>query len=213
METCFNCGREIGDSETPMMLGNEVVCPQCHHAMSGGTLAQLADAAHRPPPLPRRRKPPQSLAAMNATAIIAAVAALFIFFGIVGIIASRQNQSSDGSALKPAASVEQQKVYDVDAQKLIALYHENEVEADAMKGKLMDLHGMVSKIRKDAFGRPLVELYGIDRYGFATVNCYFPRGEETEQLSALRSGQRVIIRGRCKGMILNDVVVDDCSFP
>lgn len=176
-----------------------------------GDLDELASAARQSSTRRYRARPPRPGNSGKFAVVVAIVVGLILVVILARAIGTGGGNLPTGAGPSPAAA--QERVYDVDAQKLIALYHENEVEADAMKGKLLDLHGVVSKIRKDAFGRPLVELYGVDRYGLATVNCYFPQGEETDRLSALRSGQKVVIRGRCKGMILNDVVIDGCSFP
>jgi hypothetical protein len=90
------------------------------------------------------------------------------------------------------------------AQSLSADYKANEVSADRMyKGRLLIVTGTVKNIGVDAMDRPYVSLDTGDL--IAAVQCFFDRDNERQivKLSQLRKGQRVTIRGRGDGKLVN----------
>lgn len=95
----------------------------------------------------------------------------------------------------------------VSAKQLIAAYQDNEVAADnAYKGKLLQVEGRVDRIAKNAFDEPYIAIGGM----FQAVHCS-PRGQDAE-LAALKKGQLVRVEGTGNGMLIGEVMLDDCQL-
>jgi len=90
-------------------------------------------------------------------------------------------------------------------------YKENEVAADEhFKGKTVDIEGVVDKISKDFTDTMIVELKGGEF--LASVNAYFDDIHKST-LANLKPGQRVVLRGRVDGFIMNSaVIMKDCQI-
>jgi hypothetical protein len=104
---------------------------------------------------------------------------------------------------KPAAVV-----VDVTAKQLLADYQENEIAADAKyKGQALRVKGKVTRISKDIFDAPLVDL--------ATSNQFMPvyatfASEGARALAELKRGQQVTVRCRSKGVSMAHPLLEDC---
>lgn len=64
METCENCGRGIGNLETPFVWEDKAVCKPCHTKLS---------RANGPPPVPASAQPPRPPIIMNPGPVAAPV--------------------------------------------------------------------------------------------------------------------------------------------
>lgn len=102
---------------------------------------------------------------------------------------------------KPAAVV-----VDVTAKQLLADYQENEIAADAKyKGQALRVNGKVTRISKDIFDAPLVDL--------ATSNEFMPvyaTFTNEGALAELKRGQQVTVRCRSKGVSMAHPLLEDC---
>lgn len=93
---------------------------------------------------------------------------------------------------------------------VVGVYASNEVAADeAWKDRVFKVEGEVDRIGKDLLGTSYVA-FKCNRDPIRTVQCMFD-DSHTAELSTLRPGQRVVIFGKCKGLMMN-VLMDDCEF-
>jgi hypothetical protein len=97
----------------------------------------------------------------------------------------------------------------ISAASLQAIYKQNEIAADEQyKGKVLEIEGVVEAISKDAFGN----LYLTIRSGaFLGLHAEFD-DEHKSELATLRAGQRVLIRGRVDGFLMDSVMVKSCQL-
>ena len=114
---------------------------------------------------------------------------------------SSSDDSSSSSSSEPAAIA-------VSANQLSSAYNANEVSADdKYKDKVLEVTGTVDSIGKDFTDTSYVTLQASgDILG---VQCMFD-DQYKSQLSKLQKGQRIRLRGTCKGKTLN-VLLADCS--
>jgi hypothetical protein len=98
----------------------------------------------------------------------------------------------------------------ISAVDLVTHYDANEVAADqAYKGKDVAVNGTVDKIGKDMTGTMYVTLKGPDT-SFRNVQCFF-EFRDKGALASLSPGQRLTLRGRCKGLMMN-VLLEKCEI-
>lgn len=96
---------------------------------------------------------------------------------------------------------------EVTARELSRIYNENEVEADnRYRGKIVRVSGVVNAIGKDFMDNPYVELKA---KLFANVMCHFDE-KQNGSLAHLKSGQRVVLKGRGGGVVLSSPQIKDC---
>ncbi|WP_437896743.1 OB-fold protein [Sorangium sp. So ce124] len=99
----------------------------------------------------------------------------------------------------------------VDIKKLLGEYHDNEVRADgAFKGKLVQVTGLVGDVKKDITGSIYVTVGTGTMLEIPTLQCFVAEGE-TGAAAALSKGQKVTVRGRVDGLMMN-VLVKDCEI-
>lgn len=95
----------------------------------------------------------------------------------------------------------------VSPRQLMADYEANEVAADQQyKDKVLLVSGIVTNIGKDVMGEIYVTLSAGDALG--GVQCSFSESH-TQEAARLSKGQRVTIKGMCKGKVLN-VLLGGC---
>jgi hypothetical protein len=86
-------------------------------------------------------------------------------------------------------------------------YEENTLNADNIyKGKTIYVEGIISDIDEDIWGTPYVKLN--DGTIFGGITCDFP--DSKSDLLNLRKGDRVIIKGICKGELISAIWMDKC---
>lgn len=138
------------------------------------------------------------------------------FFCLITMILIVDPPLSDGSsgAAKtepPPPRPPEPKIEVVSAVDLCNAFHTNEVAANkVLKNEKIRVVGIVSSIAVDAFDNPYVVLEGCDF--LSGVQCTF-KEKNGNMLTNLRPGQRVIIEGKCGGMMLQSVFLKNCTIP
>ncbi len=88
------------------------------------------------------------------------------------------------------------------ARELVIGYENNELAADgAVKGKIIEVSGIIVSVSQDILGQYYVALQG-PRHSFRNVQCFFSQ-DKLEQLTRLNKGQTITISGRCDGLMMN----------
>lgn len=111
-----------------------------------------------------------------------------------------------------AVTSEDRETYDISvlADDLYSEYHENEVAADnKYKGKRIKVTGIVAEIRKDFMDDEIIDLKTDNQ--FMDIHCEMNKSE-SDKVVNLRKDSQVILIGKCKGMIIGSVQLDDCVF-
>jgi hypothetical protein len=110
--------------------------------------------------------------------------------------------------LKRQKEIEARKKNTISARDLYANYDANEVSADQnFKNKTFYVTGIVEEIKKDFMN----DIYVTLKTGqmFSYVNCYL---DDEKTASELRKGQKVTFKGKCKGMVVTVVTMEDCEI-
>ncbi len=96
----------------------------------------------------------------------------------------------------------------VTAADLVKEFKDNEPAADAKyKGKVIEVTGRVKLVSDlDGVNDISVELDGVN---LASVDCHFPSGQRAA-VSGLTPGTTVTVRGRCAGLVVFDIDLNDC---
>jgi hypothetical protein len=116
---------------------------------------------------------------------------------------------SDSIRDKPSRATEVVSRERIDSNQLVSLYKGNEVAADErFKGKVIEVEGNVTKIGKDVLDHPYVVLKANDV--LRQVQCTFDNSKKA-QLSSISVGDYLIVRGKCKGLMMN-VLIDSCEL-
>ena len=122
-------------------------------------------------------------------------------------IALAIGSSSDSATEEEISS--QDPAYQVTAAQLYADYETNGVAADQKyKGKVILVVGEVENIDRDIMDDIYVTLATGELIG--SVQCMFSESHANEA-SALRKGQRIAIKGKCDGQMMN-VILRGCSI-
>lgn len=94
------------------------------------------------------------------------------------------------------------------AANVLAQYDSNAVKADEIfKNNNTYVTGRITDIGKDIMDNPYIT---IGDYKFSSVQCMFSKNS-TSKLMNLQKGQVVLLKGICKGKLMN-VLLRDCSF-
>lgn len=117
---------------------------------------------------------------------------------------------------RPAKNIAATKAdVSVDAKDLFSAFEKDEQRADAAYlNKVIAVNGPVAEISKDQSGASVVVLRGADME--TGVNCTMT-ADQSEKAAALKTGQRVTIKGVCTGytgmeMMPGDVVLTNGSL-
>lgn len=101
--------------------------------------------------------------------------------------------------------------YHVTAEELVSAYEENAIAADQKyKGKVIQVTGYINDFDEDIMGDPYITLC-VDEYGWNCVQCSFPDSER-KALARLSKGQRVCVKGVCKGKPVINVSLEGCAL-
>jgi hypothetical protein len=130
----------------------------------------------------------------------------------VALLASFAIFAAASGETEEAAEMElssQATAMSVSATRLYADYMANEISADQRyKGKALLVTGVVDDIGKDFMDTMYVTLIGDGILG--SVQCYFAAYHASE-LSGLRKGMNISIKGRCDGLMMN-VMMKGCTI-
>lgn len=128
----------------------------------------------------------------------------FLALIVLGLIQSQFEKGSAGTTAEVNAVAG--PVITVSAADLFSDYQANEVSADQKyRGKMLHVSGYVQEIKKDFADDIYVNLKG-DGY-FMHVRCSLA---DEKTAAALAKGQYVEFRGRCDGMVVGSVILNDC---
>ena len=130
----------------------------------------------------------------------------------VALLASFAIFAAASGETEEAAEMElssQATAMSVSATRLYADYRANEISADQRyKGKALLVTGVVDNIGKDIMDTMYVTLKGDEILG--SVQCFFAESHASE-LSGLREGMNISIKGRCDGLMMN-VMMKGCTI-
>lgn len=100
----------------------------------------------------------------------------------------------------------------VDRGKLCNDYYDNEVNADQRyKGRVLEVSGPVGNIGKDVMDTMYITFHtDSTNLRYPRIQAYFAK-EHVEQIAALKKRDIVTVRGRCKGKMMN-VLLLDCTL-
>ena len=103
-----------------------------------------------------------------------------------------------------------EKPIKIAADKLMAEYKKNAIDADAgYKGKLLAVTGIVVNVGKDKDDN-YVALEALDKIG--KIQCFSKKGDDNG-LAQLGSGVKVTIIGRCEGQVKEgNIILKDCTL-
>ncbi len=117
------------------------------------------------------------------------------------------NEKGDIVAKPQAPSKAKERKLKLGAAILFAEYEKNEKKADKkFIGKIIDIEGQIMGIEKDEAGKGVVILDSGN--GMDGIMCTL-EDSETKKLATLKEGQKVKIRGKCAGKMM-DVVFNKC---
>ena len=162
----------------------------------------------RPPDHPRAERPRGMTTTQTVLAVVGGLTLLGCcgFGGCVALVGIGSKQAADQEARDVAGG----PAVTIDADALHAEYDANEVAADGKyKGKVLEVTGTVKEVKKGPFGGQEVELESSRNQFLSSVDCEFPDSAQGA-LAKLRKGQRVSIRGKCKGLLVGSVQLDNC---
>lgn len=149
------------------------------------------------PPAPPKKEPRWVVFVAVAVGIGALVAC--------GTCSRAGRKAADEKAAKEKAAAE-----DVDLAELLGTYRKNEVKGDARwKGKVIKVTGTIKSVGKDILDKPYVTM-GDDEADFRDLQCLFTKKSE-KALADVDKGQKVTVRGRVKGLMVN-VLIEDCEL-
>jgi tRNA_anti-like len=98
----------------------------------------------------------------------------------------------------------------IDLADLLSGYHDNELRADEKyKGKVIEFKGTVGDVRQSSIGGITVN-FGSASSRFMHAHCFFD-ALQAKKVSALSRGDRVWVRGRVQGLMM-DVLVQHCEI-
>lgn len=141
------------------------------------------------------------------------ILAVLVLAAIGGIL-QKQEDAKKGQAVQAtgppvSAPVSAPALIAVSAPNLYADYEANEVAADEKyKGKTIDVQGTIETIGKDIVDSMYVTLSINKPMSIGSIQCMFD-GEHKAELTSLKKGQKVTLRGEVSGKMGN-VLVRNC---
>jgi hypothetical protein len=146
--------------------------------------------------------------AMMTGILVGTVILLIVISMLVSSLRKYNNSPEEASS--PSEIKQPEPTYrKISAQDLCAYYDSNGVAADAMfKDQIIEVTGVVNRV-DSMLGVPFVCLDTGNL--IRDVQCCFTSGNEAQLLS-LQKGQKVTIRGVCKGKAVFNIVLRDCSI-
>lgn len=208
---CNRCGKEIPNDSR--------VCKFC-----GNPVSQTINVTRNATTNRRNNVKVKKQFYQKAWFWILIVFAFIVFVGIIGsssdntnIVSSNPtNQEQEKTSNTNTTTQEEEKennIIKVDYEKLHKDYMDNPIAADEKyKGKILELTGKVYNIDREIAGNPYITFNIGGEYSFQDVRITFKKSEE-EKVTKLKKGQKVTIRGECRGTLLSTTVsLNDCEI-
>jgi hypothetical protein len=131
------------------------------------------------------------------------------FFMFVALVGSKHGQDEPAAASRVMA-IDDAPPLQVNAETLFSAYKRNEIAADELyKGRILEVEGRVSQIRKDFTGAAILELVTENR--FETVDAHL-KEDSVSFAGTLSPGFYVTVLCRGNGMIVGSPMLKDCSI-
>ncbi len=141
------------------------------------------------------------------------ILAVFVFFVVRACVSSSGDSPTATTENITSITAESPKeepisIITTDARDLYYYYHENEIAADNFyRGKKVAVVGKVTSIAKDFLDKPYVTL--ATGTMFNSIHCDVVNASS---LINLKKGQRATFVGKCRGMIMGSIFIDDCEY-
>ena len=117
-------------------------------------------------------------------------------------------EREEQTKLKRQKEIEIRKNNTISAYQLYNSYEANEVSADNnFKNKNFYVVGRIDNIKKDFLDNIYITLKTSEY--LSSVQCYI---DDPKRTSELRKGQKVTVYGKCKGLSLLNVLMEDCEL-
>ena len=137
---------------------------------------------------------------------------LVVVLGIIGAATSEPKaETPTVTPIRKAIAVESpakelaEDIQIITDHVLSVAYEDNPIAADAQfRGKRVSVVGRIDHIGREILGSPYIVLEN-------DVQCGFSKADEAS-VATLKKGQKVMITGTVKGLILLNVYLDRCEF-
>jgi len=141
--------------------------------------------------------------------IVAAAVVVLLSLVSVGCCKSKGSSSSSSSGASDPGPAETPTTVKIST--LLSDYKNNEVRADGVyKGKLIQTSGSANDIKKDIMGGMYVTVGTGKSFEIPVVQCQLGENE-AKKAANLNKGDKVTVRGRVTGLLMN-VQVEDCEI-
>lgn len=111
---------------------------------------------------------------------------------------------------RPAAPAQPSAIV-VPVKTLLADYKNNEIRADGLyKNNIVQIAGVVGDVKRDVLGELYVTVGTGAMFELPIAQCFFDEGS-AKRAATLNKGDRVTVRGRVDGLMMN-VLIKDASF-
>lgn len=167
---------------------------------------------YQPPPQPSRGTNPIVivLAVLGVLFVLGAGSCLLcVGMGARGVAKSEARRQEKETKAKDVAKSKRKSAKEVDIDKLISTYKENEIKADELyKGQWIQVTGIADTIRKSALSdRPYMVLKSEKNPGYRKVHCDLIEDSGAGDVS---KGESVTVAGRVDGL-WGDVQMKECE--
>jgi hypothetical protein len=136
-----------------------------------------------------------------------------IFLLVAALLACKGGSRSDRTDDSPAGASNPAPVttpLKVALTTLLSEYHDNEVRADSSyKGRWIETSGVVGDVKKDIMDDIYVIVGTGNRFEIPTIQCFMGKAGASS-VAALSKGDKITVRGRVEGLMMN-VLVKECQ--
>jgi hypothetical protein len=131
---------------------------------------------------------------------------LVVILGIVGATTSGSTKAeAKTEAIPITKAIAIEKPVEVTDQMLSLAYEDNPIAADEQfRGKRVSVIGRIDRIGREILGSPYIVLEN-------DIQCGFSKADES-LIARLKKGQKVMVTGEVRGLILLNVYIKDCEL-
>jgi len=142
---------------------------------------------------------------MNSNIKSFASVLIILVFTLMGIASTEEEDEIEKDIVNTTPD------FELSASKLSSDYQDNEIAADEKyKHKIILVTGYIDDIGKDITDSIYVTLSDGKEYSFSGVQCFFS-DSQTSAAAKLKKGQKVSIKGKCDGLMMN-VLLRGCTL-